>query len=102
MIRLEAITSSPCYWGEMSLDETMNVLEQEPSHSYLIRKWKNGSITIASLHTGLENCKKLHEIKISDWSRCADCPKITKEKLEDFVQTYNATEVAPNDQVMFF
>ena len=34
MIRLEAITSSPCYWGEMSLDETMNVLEQEPPHSY--------------------------------------------------------------------
>ena len=101
MIRLEAITSSPCYWGELSLDETMNVLEQEPSHSYLIRKWKNGSITIASLHTGLENCKKLHEIKISDWSRCADCPKITTEKLEDFVQAYNATEVAPNEQVMF-
>ena len=101
MIRLEAITSSPFYWGEMSLDETMNVLEQEPSHSYLIRKWKNGSITIASLHAGLENYKRLIEIKVSDWSRCADCPKITKEKLEDFVQTYNATEVAPNEQVMF-
>ena len=101
MIRLEAITSSPCYWGEMSLDETMNVLEQEPPHSYLIRKWKNGSITIASLHAGLENCKKLHEIKISDWSRCVDCPKGTIEKLEDFIEIFNVTEVAPNEQVMF-
>ena len=101
MIRLEAIITSPCYWGEMTLDETMNVLEQEPPHSYLIRKWRNGSITIASLHAGLENCKKLHEIKISDWSRCADCPKGTIENLEDFVQIFNVTEVAPNEQVMF-
>ena len=53
------------------------------------------------MRAGLENCKKLHEIKISDWSRCVDCPKGTIEKLEDFVQIFNVTEVAPNEQVMF-
>ena len=49
MVPVSTICQSPFYWGEISLEETISVLEKERKHSYLMRKLKNGSITLAVL-----------------------------------------------------
>ena len=49
MAGLSAVFNSPFYWGDISLEETINILEQERPKSYLFRKLKNGSVTLACL-----------------------------------------------------
>ena len=50
MASLSEVLNSPYYWGDISLEETIATLEREPQKSYLFRKLKNGSITLASLY----------------------------------------------------
>ena len=49
MAGLSAVFNSPFYWGDISLEETINILKQERPKSYLFRKLKNGSVTLACL-----------------------------------------------------
>ena len=43
------ILKSSCYFGEISEEETKNILMEGPPHSYLYRRLKNGSFTIATI-----------------------------------------------------
>ena len=43
------ILKSSCYFGEISEEETKNILMRESPHSYLYRRLKNGSFTIATI-----------------------------------------------------
>ena len=50
MVSLENIFHSPYFFGEISLDDTKNILAKEPAKSYLFRKLNSGSFTLATLH----------------------------------------------------
>ena len=58
-----SILKSSCYFGEISEEETRNILMKEPPHSYLYRRLKNGSFTIATIQEFLDG-KELIEIVI--------------------------------------
>ena len=49
MASLATIFNSPYYFGEISFEETKKILSNKPPNSYLFRKLKNGSITLAIL-----------------------------------------------------
>lgn len=68
MAGLSAVFNSPFYWGDISLEETINILEQERPKSYLFRKLKNGSVTLACL---IDSKVVLREIEVKD-CKCTD------------------------------
>ena len=85
MIPLSTIYNCPFYWGEITLDETINILSQEPSHSYLLRKRNNGIITLALMFVE----ENLLEIEVSDCSCNGDDTSLPFGKfdtLEDFIE----------------
>ena len=50
MASISEVYTSPYYWGDIKLKETIAILEQAPPSSYLFRRLKSGSVTIASLY----------------------------------------------------
>ena len=62
MVSISEVFKSPFYWGEISMQETIDILNKAPKGSYLFRKIKNGSVTIACLYTP----KILRDIEIRD------------------------------------
>ena len=83
MVPLSRIYNCPFYWGEITLDETINILSQEPPHSYLLRKRNKGSIALALMYVG----ENLLEIEVSDCSCNGDTLPFGKfNTLEDFIE----------------
>ena len=69
MVSRADIYNCAYYWGDISLNEAIDILKKELEHSYLLRKWKNGSVALASLITIGEDDQKTHhllEIEVKD------------------------------------
>ena len=67
MASLATIFNSPYYFGEISFEETKKILSNKPPYSYLFRKLKNGSITLAAILKIL-NKDHLVEVEIKNCS----------------------------------
>ena len=65
MALIMEVFNSPYYFGEISLMEAKNILTKEPANSYLFRKLKDGSVTMATL---IDNSRYLFELEIKNCS----------------------------------
>ena len=87
MVRISEVFKSPFYWGEISMQETIDILNKAPKGSYLFRKIKNGSVTIACLYTP----KILRDIEIRDCECNVSLYSLKKfVSLEHYVQHINS------------
>ena len=88
MASLQSIFKSPYYFGEISLEDTKNILLQEPPLSYLFRRLKNGSITLATLR---HSSKHLFEIEVRNCNCVGNFKSIQSfESLEEFIKCCNS------------
>ena len=89
MASLQSIFKSPHYFGEISLEDTKNILQQEPPLSYLFRRLKNGTVTLATLFDFLSN-DQLLEIEIKDCDCDGAFQNVQSSKnLERFIENCN-------------
>ena len=64
MDSISKVLKSPFYFGEISEEETKNILMKEPPNSYLLRRKTNKTITLAIIFDSLiKNGKKFQEVK---------------------------------------
>lgn len=97
MVSRADIYNCAYYWGDISLNEAIDILKPELEHSYLLRKWKNGSVALASLITNGENDQKTHhllEIEVKDCNCHGGVLPISDpnfDRLEDFIEKCNDT-----------
>ena len=60
---MASILKSPYYFGEISIEETKNILLQEPHKSYLFRRLQNGKFTWAIVYDSIKG-KRLFEMEV--------------------------------------
>ena len=102
MASLATIFNSPYYFGEISFDETKKVLSNKPPHSYLFRKLKNGSITLAAIHK-IFRIDLLVEIEIKNCNCEGTFLPIQQFKsLEDFIEYCNFVFMSLWTQISYF
>ena len=70
MVSMKSIFRSPFYFGKISLEDTKKILQKEPPKSFLFRRLKNGSITLATL----EPSGKLLDVEVKN----CDCKGTVK------------------------
>ena len=83
---MKSIFESLCYFGEISLEETKNILKKEPPKSFLFRRLKNGCITLATL----EQSGKLLDVEVKNCNCKGTVKPINKFKnLAQFIEYCN-------------
>ena len=89
MASLQNIFDSPYYFGEISLEETKRILLKEPSQSYLFRRLKSGTVTMATLFDFFSN-NQLLEIEVKNCDCDGAFQNIQSSKnLEKFIENCN-------------